>query len=213
MKIFKNRIFVSILMLCWLYPNTSSAQATEKKEHLGWGFSCGLGYSHLIATGNFYNYMKGGMGLQFDINALYKRFEFNFSLNGHFTKVKKDFILNNNPMSKNDIILTSTLGLLASYAIVYNDYLKISPHAGISWCELAPNDENLSPKSLFTPAIGLLIQYNSMVTSLGGLTNGFCAPYYLKYNYCFPRKYTTDINSGMHIISIGFKLLYKDRDK
>jgi hypothetical protein len=52
--------------------------------------------------------------------------------------------------------------------------------------------------------------------SLGrGLTYGLCfLPLYIKYNYCFPRRYTNEINSGMHVVAIGLKLLYfKDEDK
>lgn len=210
----KKHIFLSISMLCWFCTNILTAQDIEKEKHSGWGFTAGGGYSQLIASGNFSQYLKGRAGAQIHLSALYKRFEFSLSINSNFTRAKKDFILNNNPVSINDKIEVTTPALSAYYAVIYKDYLTISPHAGISWASLEQG-KDIKPKNLLTPSVGFQIQHYGLgESSLGrGLTYGLCIPLYLKYSYCFPRRYTNEIRGGMHIIAIGLKLYIKDEDK
>jgi hypothetical protein len=164
-----------------------------------------------MVLNDFSRYLKGGAGIQTEINILYKRFEFGVSTSPGFTKVKNDFTLNNNPVNINDKVEVDMGGFSASYAVVYKDYLKISPLAGAVWCSLT-KDENAQTKNIFTETIGLQIECN-YVTSLGGLTGGLCLPLYLKYNYCFPQRYSNEINSGMHFITIGLGIYAKGNDK
>ena len=212
----KKHIFLSISMLCWFCTNILTAQDIEKEKHSGLGFTFGVGYSQLIKSGNFSQYLKGGAGIQAHISILYKRFEFNYSGGGNFTKAKNHFNLKSNPVDINDVIMVNMKSELSTYyAVVYKDNLTISPLAGISWHSLGKYD-NTKSKTLFTPTIGLQIQYNYglIKSSLGrGLTYGHCLPLYLKYSYCFPRRYTNEIRGGMHIIAIGLKLYIKDEDK
>jgi len=58
MKNFLTRIFLSILVLCWFYPNTVSAQDIEKKSHPGWGFSFKLGYTQFLVLDAFSRFLK-----------------------------------------------------------------------------------------------------------------------------------------------------------
>ena len=198
-------ILLSTLILCCFYPNILSAQNqnVEKKNQYSWGFSWKFGYSQFMALNDFSYYLKGGAGIQTEMDILYKRFEFCASTNPSFTRAKNNFTLNNNTVNINDKVEVGMAGFSVSYAIVYNDYLKISPLAGTVWCSLTKN-ENTRTKNIFTETIGLQIEYNfGGVGALGGLTGGLCLPLYLKYNYCFPQKYGNEINSGMHFITIG----------
>jgi len=80
------------------------------------------------------------------------------------------------------------------------------------WGSLMKND-NTRTKNLLTPTVGLQFEFGSKY-SVGGFTGGAACPLlYLKYNYCFLRRYTNEINSGMHFITIGLGIYYNSHDK
>ena len=192
-------ISLPILILCCFYSNISSAQNVEKQNHNDWELHWKFGYSQFMALNDFSRYLKGGAGVQTEIGVPYKKFEFSASVNANFPKAKNDFILNNNIVNINDKMEADMVGFSAYYAVLYTDYLKISPITGIVWCSLF-KDEN-RPQYIFTETIGLQIE------SHVNIGNGSRLPIYLKYNYCFPQRYGNEINSGMHFISIGFILV------
>lgn len=189
-------IFLFILILCCFYPNVSSAQNQniEKKYDNDEEVILKFGYSQFLTLNDFSRYLKGGAGIQMKIDVPYKRFVFCASENLGFPKAKSDFILNNNTVNVNDKMQVSVAGFSTSYAILYTENLKISPLAGIGWCALSKND-NSRPKNIFTETVGFQIE--SRAITLARL------PLYLEYNYCFPKKYSNEIHSGMHFISIG----------
>jgi len=196
-------ISLSVLILCCFYPNTSSAQN-------GWGFIWNFGYSQFIPFNDFSRYMRGGAGMEVEMGIIYRKFEFCAFTSPHSVKAQKEFTSNNHPIAVNDKLEGGMAGFYVSYAVVYKDYLKASPLVGVGWSGFSKKDT--PEKNLFTGTVGLQIK-STFVTSLGGLTGGLCVPLYLKYNYCFPRKYSNEINSGMHFISIGLGLYIKDDDK
>jgi len=217
-KILKYKL-VSLVILCCFYPNVMPAQNQdiEKKESYGWGFSWKWGYSQFFPFNDFSHYLKWGAGVHMGMDILCERFEFGFSINANFAKSKRDFIINNNNIKEKDKVEVDMLGFSLSYAVLYNDYLKISPLAGTVWGALF-NDEISRAKRIeykFTGTIGFQVEYYPLGNfSLGGLTGGLCIPFYFKYNYCLPRRYTNEINSGMHFVTIGLSILYfKSNDR
>ena len=210
---------LSILILCCFYSNITSAQNQdiEKKSQPGWGFSMKFGYSQFLPFNDFSHYLKWGTGgMHVGMDIICGRSEFGFSANGVTSKAKKDFIINYANIEENDKVDVQMFGFSFSYAVVYNDFLKISPLVGTAKGALY-NEEISRAKRIenkFTGTIGFQIEYRPLEHSLGGLTGGLCMPWYLKYNYCFPRRYTNEINSGMHFITIGLSIWYlKDDDK
>lgn len=208
-----------VLFVLWSYylPSILIAQNqnVEKRNYSGWGFSWKFGYSQFMVVDDFSRYLKWGAGMQMEINVLYKRLGICALVTGSYTKAKEDIIIGKglnsgySTINVNDKFKVFMNGFSLSYAVVQNRYLKISPFAGIAWCALY-KDKDVRTKYKFTETTGLQFEYNfGGKYSVGGFTGGLCSVLYLKYNYCFPRRYHNEIHSGMHFITLGLGMHYK----
>ena len=179
----------------------------------GHGVSFGGGIAYCMQTGNLSYLLKNTTGYQVQLAWLMKRLAIEGCVSGYTTKSPSEFSLGTEHVPRQSTLEFYTVGIQASYAVVYSDYWRISPLIGPGWNALLRQDSSISGNRL-TGVIGVKAEFNLLGrTNLGGLTSGLVLPIYCKYLYAMPIALAPNLTGGAHYVSVGMEIYIKEGDK
>lgn len=211
-------MYVVMAMLFFVVVTNAQAQTDTLKQKYenkpsGGGFSIGGGAVHGLPVKNLSSVISSNIGYQVQAAWLKKRFAIEGCVSGFSSASKKDFTLGTEEIATNTILDFYTVGIQASYSVVYTESWRVSPLTGPAWSALTLENEE-HPDNQFTWVAGTKVQYNFRGRSnLGGLKDGLVLPIYFKYLYSFPTELTTNLRGGAHFLSVGLEFYIKSPDE
>ena len=179
----------------------------------GHGMSFGAGIAYCMPVGNLSSFLKNTTGYQVQLAFLLKRLTIEGCVSGYLAKSQSEFSVGTAHLPLQSPLEFYTVGIQASYAVVYSDYWRISPLIGPGWNALLRQDSSISGNRL-TGVIGVKAEFNLFGrTNLGGLTSGLVLPIYCKYLYAMPIALAPNLTGGAHYVSVGMEIYIKEGDK
>ena len=180
--------------------DSSTQHSTDSPK--GHGVSFGAGIAYCMPTGNLSSLLKNSTGYQVQLAWLMKRLAIEGCVSGSISTTKSEFALGAERVPFPSPFEFYTVGIQASYAVVYSDSWRISPLIGPGWSAFLRQDSSISGNRL-TGVIGVKAEFNVFGrTNLGGLTSGLVLPFYCKYLYAMPVALAPNLTGGSHFFSV-----------
>lgn len=206
-------VLLAIIYPAYAFAATDSLKNSYEYKPSGGGFSFGGGAVYGLPVKNLSSVISSNIGYQVQAAWLKKRFAIEGCVSGFSSASNRDITLGAENIVANTMLDFYTVGIQASYSVVYTESWRVSPLTGPAWSALTLENEK-HPDNQFTWVAGTKVQYNFRGRSnLGGLKDGLVLPIYFKYLYSFPTELTTNVTGGAHFLSVGLELYIKSPDE
>lgn len=203
-------LFIALSADAFAVPD--SVKKTYDDKPSGGGFSFGVGAVVGLPISNLSSVINSNIGFQVQAAWLKKRFAIEGCVSGFSSPSKSDIVIASQNIPTNSTLDFYTVGIQASYSVVYTESWRVSPLTGPAWSALTLKNEK-HPDNQFTWVAGVKVQYNVRGrTNLGGLKDGLVLPMYFKYLYALPTELTTNVTGGAHFFSFGLEFYIKSPD-
>jgi hypothetical protein len=206
-------ILLFIVVSAEAFAVVDSVKKVHDDKPSGGGFSIGGGVVYGLPISNLSSVINSNIGFQFQVAWLKKRFAFEGCVSGFSSDSKRDIVIASQNIPTNSTLDFYTVGIQASYSVIYTETWRVNPLTGPGWSSLTLKNSK-DPNNQFTWVAGVKTLYNLRGrTNLGGLKDGLVFPFYFKYLYSFPIELTTDVTGGAHFFSLGLEFYFKSPDE